>query len=111
MPKVVKKPWGHEEIIVKNDKYVVKHLYVKAGCRLSEQYHNQKIETMMLVSGEAWVEVNHRGFYLAPMVPVFIDRKIVHRLGAGKEDALILEVSTPELDDVVRLNDDYDRVE
>jgi mannose-6-phosphate isomerase-like protein (cupin superfamily) len=49
----IEKPWGHEEILEKTDKYVVKKLFVKAGRKLSYQYHNDKLETMFLLSGDA----------------------------------------------------------
>lgn len=108
MPKVIRKPWGHEEILLETDDYIVKHLFIKAGHRISEQFHEKKIETMMLVEGTAWMELNGRGFNLSKLVPVFVNNKVIHRV-AGVTDTLILEVSSPHPDDVVRVSDDYSR--
>ena len=96
--------------------HVVAHLRV--GARLSLQYHQRKHETMMLVSGSAELMlqdgVGIRSYYrMNPGEPYVIAPGTVHRLGGkayGDSDgALVLEVSTPELEDVVRLEDDYGR--
>jgi len=113
-PGIIKKPWGHERIMENNDFYVVKEIFVKAGHRLSLQYHVEKIETLFLVAGDGYIEHKKRdtrlGFFRPQnMVPKFIGREMVHRIGAGANDALFVEVSTTELDDVVRLEDDYGR--
>jgi mannose-6-phosphate isomerase-like protein (cupin superfamily) len=112
IPGIIKKPWGHERIIEKNELYVVKELFIKAGNKLSLQYHNVKIETLFLAAGDGYIISEENGTkFLRPkeMVPKFIGQKMIHRLGAGKHDALFVEVSTTELDDVVRLEDDYGR--
>jgi mannose-6-phosphate isomerase-like protein (cupin superfamily) len=111
---VTPKPWGHEVILAKNDKYVVKQLFVKAGHRLSLQYHRQKIEHITLVDGKAHMFLEYDDgitqFKMERMDPVPIDAGVIHRLSAdSEEDALLVEVSTPELDDVERLEDDYGR--
>ena len=90
---IIEKPWGHEEILEKNEHYVIKRLFVKKGHRLSKQYHNIKTETWIYPDGKI----------------VHIPPKTVHRLEAKDEDVDILEVSTTELDDIVRLEDDYGR--
>jgi len=114
-PGIIDKPWGHERIIQNNGLYVVKEIFVKAGHRLSLQYHEKKIETLFLVAGDGYISYKENGSRLGffrpqDMVPKFIGRKMVHKIGAGKNDALFVEVSTTELDDVVRLEDDYGRV-
>ena len=110
---IINKPWGHEKIVEKNDLYVVKELYVRSGHKLSLQYHNKKIETLFLVAGDGYIQYKERGklVFHRPhdLVPKFIGRKMVHRIGAGKRDALFVEVSSIELDDLVRLEDDYVR--
>jgi len=110
---IINKPWGHERIIENNGLYVVKELYIKAGHKLSLQYHKKKIETLFLVAGDGFIEYKQgdRLTFFRPenLVPKFIGRKMIHRLGAGGHDALFVEVSTTELDDVVRLEDDYGR--
>ena len=84
-----------------------------AGRRLSLQYHEKKIETLFLVAGDGFIETKKKGSstFSRPFefVPKFIGRGTVHRIGAGKNDALFVEVSTTELEDVVRIEDDYGR--
>lgn len=112
MPERIEKPWGHEEILEKTDKYVVKKLFVKAGRKLSYQYHNDKLETMFLLSGDAILILDGIRYVMHPWEPITIEPRIKHRLDSvesNREDACILEVSTIELDDVVRLEDDYER--
>jgi len=113
LPGIIKKPWGHEKIIENNGLYVVKELFVKAGCRLSLQYHKKKLETLFPVAGDGYIETKEgeRVIFHRPhnFVPKFIGRNLIHRIGAGGHDALFVEVSTTELDDVVRLKDDYGR--
>jgi mannose-6-phosphate isomerase-like protein (cupin superfamily) len=106
---IINKPWGHERIIENNDLYVVKEIFVRAGRRLSLQYHKKKIETLFLVAGDGYFS-NGKNFHRPILFkPIFVASKATHRIGAGKHDALWVEVSTTELDDVVRLEDDYGR--
>lgn len=116
LPNVTEKPWGHEVLIAKNDLYVVKQLFVKAGRRLSLQIHRKKFEHITLVSGAAHMLLeNDTGmshFQMPPMTPIEIAPGTIHRLSAGEEeDAVLIEVSTPELDDVIRIEDDYGRAD
>jgi mannose-6-phosphate isomerase-like protein (cupin superfamily) len=118
MPNVIPKPWGHELIIEQNDKYVVKQLFVKPNSRLSLQYHEEKIETMFLVAGKGFLEVtdvNDRDSVMSvgmkTLIPYHISRRMVHRLFTKDESCLVVEVSSTELDDVVRLSDDYGRID
>ncbi len=108
----VDKPWGHELHWAKTERYVGKVLHVKAGHALSLQYHNQKDETMYLYSGKMVLETEQQGQLvkreMRPGDSVHITPKTVHRITAV-EDCDVLEVSTPELDDVVRLEDRYGR--
>jgi mannose-6-phosphate isomerase len=113
-PQKVEKPWGHELIFAVTERYAGKLLFVRAGESLSLQFHNVKDESWYVLDGRApravgapgermlVREVVGRGasFHLAPGT--------VHRVQA-LEDTTILEVSTPELDDVVRLEDRYGR--
>lgn len=112
-PRHVPKPWGHELWFAHTDRYAGKLLHVNAGQRLSLQYHEVKDETSYLLSGcillsqgqsdDAMVERK-----LEPGAVWRNQPRVVHMVKA-LEDSLILEVSTPELDDVVRLKDDYGR--
>lgn len=109
----VDKPWGHELIWAKTDRYVGKILHVRAGEALSLQYHRVKDETIMLVSGRMTFVYFSEGEpphtrELAAHEPFHIPPGTRHRMIAI-EDCDIVEVSTPELDDVVRLEDRYGR--
>jgi quercetin dioxygenase-like cupin family protein len=108
----VEKPWGYELHWAKTDRYVGKLIHVNAGHALSLQYHNVKDETIYLHSGRLKFEIqegaNHVTREMRPGERVHITPKTVHRMTA-LEDSDIFEVSTPELDDVVRLEDRYGR--
>ena len=108
----VPKPWGHETIWAKTDRYVGKIIHIKAGHALSVQYHNRKDETIFLWSGRLLFEID-RGNGLerhevTPGRPFHVTPGTIHRMTAI-EDCDVFEVSTPELDDVVRLEDRYGR--
>jgi mannose-6-phosphate isomerase len=107
-PKVVDKPWGREVWYAHNDRYAGKILEVDAGHVLSLQKHNVKHETMYLQSGLMRFTLGDDVFEWGPGETVSIPPGNVHRMEA-LEDSVILEVSTPELDDLVRLEDRYGR--
>jgi mannose-6-phosphate isomerase-like protein (cupin superfamily) len=111
----VDKPWGGEEIFAETDRYVGKILTVRAGHALSVQYHEVKDETMRVLDGTCELHVGRepgsRDLEIVTMTPGMSCRiapGVVHRLVAVT-DVRMLEVSTPELDDVVRLDDRYGR--
>ena len=111
---VIPKPWGSEHIVDLNDGYCVKYLRIRRGRRLSKQYHERKRETMLLVRGAAVLSLfDEHGEHAIAMgfgEAYAIEPGTVHRIeGFSQEPAVILEVSTTELDDVVRLQDDYGR--
>ncbi|HEY4178887.1 MAG TPA: hypothetical protein VGM90_18700 [Kofleriaceae bacterium] len=113
MSAVVEKPWGHELIWAKTERYVGKILHIKAGEALSLQYHHVKDETIMLLSGRMEFVYYADGEQptsriLEPRQPFHITPGLRHRMIAI-EDTDVLEVSTPELQDVVRLEDRYGR--
>ncbi len=109
----VDKPWGYELHWAKTERYVGKIIHVTAGHALSLQYHNVKDETIYLWSGRMRFEIREGERLVArdlePGASVHIPAGTVHRMTA-LEDCDIVEVSTPELDDVVRLEDRYGRV-
>lgn len=107
-PKIVDKPWGREVWYAHNDRYAGKILEVSAGHILSLQKHEVKHETLYLQSGRMTFELGGEAFEWRPGEAVTIPPDTVHRMEA-LEDSVILEVSTPELDDVVRLEDRYGR--
>ncbi len=113
MTTVVDKPWGHELIWAKTDRYVGKILHIKAGEALSLQFHRIKDETIMVLTGRMELTYFAEGEApttreLHPREPFHIATGIRHRMVAI-EDTDVLEVSTTELEDVVRLEDRYGR--
>jgi mannose-6-phosphate isomerase len=114
-PGRVEKPWGHEIWWARTERYVGKLLHLRKGESLSLQYHRVKDETIMLQSGRLLFETGQAGgegglrrIEMAPGDVHHIAPGTLHRM-TGLEDCDILEVSTPELDDVVRLEDRYGR--
>lgn len=111
---IIEKPWGREVIWAKNQFYAAKILEIKQGKRLSLQYHEKKTETMHLLQGSAILEIKNNKNEAVKSIKFEIDQSIeikpktIHRLIAVK-DCKILEASTPELTDVIRLEDDYGR--
>jgi mannose-6-phosphate isomerase len=109
----VEKPWGHEEIWAETERYVGKLLVIRAGHRLSLQHHERKDETLRVLSGEVRVWRGPHAHQLqeltlGPGEVLHIPPGTLHRFEA-LSDAELIEVSTPELDDVVRHADDYGR--
>ncbi len=113
MTRRVQKPWGHEEIWAETPAYVGKVLVLRRGKRLSLQYHNRKEETIYVEAGRVRCltgpdEATLQEATLGPGDVLHVPPGLRHRLEA-LEDARLFEVSTPELDDVVRLEDDFGR--
>ena len=111
----IDKPWGHELIWARTDRYVGKILRIAAGEALSLQYHRRKDETLYVLSGTLELTLGERADALTTQVMGPGDRVHLwpgrlHRL-AARSDCEVLEVSTPELDDVVRLADRYGRAD
>lgn len=108
----VPKPWGYEIIWAKTDRYVGKILHLNAGHSLSLQYHHQKDETLYLLRGRVRLTLEKDGqrreIEMAPGQAFHIPPLLVHRM-EGLEDSDIVEASTTELMDVVRLEDRYGR--
>ena len=108
----VPKPWGHETIWAHTDRYVGKILHINAGQALSVQYHNKKDETIFLWAGRLLFEIQENGQLVKRELKVgesvHVTPGTVHRMTAI-DDCDVFEVSTPELDDVVRLEDRYGR--
>lgn len=102
------KPWGFEELLL-NDRYAVKKLHIERGCRLSLQYHEHKRETILVLQGAPLITLGEREIRPAVGEVVDIPAGAVHRFEACDEDVVLFEVSTPELEDVVRVDDDYGR--
>jgi mannose-6-phosphate isomerase len=122
-PKIVEKPWGREIWFADQSAYAGKLLEVRQGCRLSLQYHERKIETLYLLSGR--VRLTYRAtppgvtpqaadvtpadcFEWTPGRALHVPPRTIHRFEA-LEDSVLIETSTPELTDIVRLQDDFSR--
>ncbi len=113
--KRVEKPWGYELVFAATDRYCGKVIFVRAGEQLSLQFHRSKDETIYVQSGRAEFEIGDPGGTLdvevvAPGRSFHLAAGTVHRVRAI-EDTVLLEVSTPETDDVVRLEDRYGRAD
>ena len=110
MKKIIK-PWGFEQILEKNKKYLLKKLYMKKNHRCSLQYHNKKKETIYVISGKLKILTGKSQNKLKSKIfnkgsSITIKPKIIHRMQAI--NCCILY--TPQNSDVVRLSDDYRRV-
>jgi mannose-6-phosphate isomerase-like protein (cupin superfamily) len=110
----VDKPWGYELIWAKTNDYVGKILHINKGHKLSLQYHQKKEETILLFKGKMnFVFENEKG----ELVDILLTAGEAHHIPTGKkhrmiaiDDCDVFEVSTPQLDDVVRLEDGYGRI-
>lgn len=113
-PRRVEKPWGYELVLAHTDRYVAKLLHIDRGQRLSRQYHRVKDETLFVLAGVLILQIGAgdemreievaagRGFHVVPGT--------VHRfIAPADRDCDLIEASTPELEDVVRLEDVYGR--
>jgi len=110
---VIEKPWGKEEVLEINERYMVKRLTMWEGYRCSLQFHNHKKETIYVLSGQLKIISGKDQRDLVSRVyssgdAITISPGTIHRMEAV-EDSIYLEASTPEMDDVVRLVDDYNR--
>ncbi len=105
----IDKPWGYEEIIENNPKYTVKKLLMKKGHQCSYQYHEKKMETIYCLSGKLHIVGEGDDIILNEGDSITIPPFQKHRMRAVEEDSIYLESSTSELDDVVRISDDYGR--
>jgi quercetin dioxygenase-like cupin family protein len=107
--KKVMKPWGWELWFAHSKHYVGKIIFVKKGHRLSKQYHRFKHETVYADTGRWVLEIGARKRRMKPGDTAEIRPGLVHRFTAPFENIRLLEVSTPQVKDVVRLEDDYGR--
>ncbi len=111
---LVEKPWGHEERWAITEKYLGKILHIKAGHRLSRQYHEQKDESIYVLNGALVLEIGSEDDLVWHTLQQGESWRIkpgtIHRFCAVDVDCVLIEVSTPEINDVVRLEDDYSRI-
>jgi len=106
----IEKPWGYEIIWAETKDYIGKVLHINAGHRLSKQYHETKEETVYVIKGVLYnYDENDEIQKFMPGQSFHVNPHQVHRFGAIETPVEIVEVSTPHLSDVVRLEDDYHR--
>lgn len=106
----IDKPWGYEQIIQQNANYVVKKLFMKNGERCSLQQHLFKLETIVVLDGILTITIDGYDKDYSNYNYVSISPNTIHRMSAKNGDVLYLECSTNHLDDVIRIEDDYQRV-
>ncbi len=107
--KKVTKPWGWELWFAHSHRYVGKILFIRKGHRLSKQFHRFKHETIYTDTGRWVLEIGSRKRRMIPGSSAAIAPRVVHRFTAPYENVRLFEVSTPQIKDVVRLEDDYGR--
>ena len=114
---IIEKPWGHEEIWAQSSRYAGKILVINKGHRLSRQYHRVKEETIMVLDGilvceEGPTEIGGeiQRHIMGPGEIFHVRPGTIHRFCAEETDVRLVEVSTSETSDVVRLEDDYRRI-
>jgi len=111
--RIIDKPWGKEELLEINDHYMVKKLTMWKGHRCSLQYHKQKKETIYVLSGQLKIYSGPSENKLKVKIygandTITLLPGTIHRM-EGVEDCVYLEASTPQMEDVVRIQDDYNR--
>ncbi len=111
--KYVEKPWGYEKWIAVTDQYALKEIFLKKGCRCSLQYHENKEEHSYLLSGKVSVEEDNADGVLVTNLyqpgECWHEKPLAKHRVTAIEDSVFMEVSTPHLDDVVRVQDDFGR--
>lgn len=117
MSNIVEKPWGSENRWAVNDRYLGKLLHINPGHKLSLQYHEKKDESIYVLKGNLNLHIGDKEsqeiLQLGEGDSYRIKPGMVHRFEAPQgnaEEVVLIEVSTPEIEDVVRLSDDYNRV-
>ena len=102
------KPWGYEKVLILTDKYLTKELYLKEGFRTSFHYHAEKDETMYILSGAGYIEFEDHKEFFSKNDSIRIKPGVIHTIVAT-ENTVLHEVSTPYLDDTIRVEDYYKR--
>jgi mannose-6-phosphate isomerase-like protein (cupin superfamily) len=108
LPHVVEKPWGREIWWALTERYCGKRIDIRAGESMSLQYHERKHETIYVMEGRLLLRLGDHATEVGPGFRTEVPPGTIHRLSA-LTDAVLMEVSTPEVDDVVRLEDRYGR--
>ena len=106
----IDKPWGHKDILVRAERYVVSRLSVNSRERLSLQLHKEKVETLIVEKGSCLILVYKAMRNYGPTDYIHIPAGVTHRVEACEGGCVIIEIATSEFDEVTRLGDDYGRV-
>jgi len=104
----IDKPWGYEKILIHTEKYLTKELFIKEGYQTSFHYHNKKDETMYIINGTGYIKFEDRKEYFAKNDTIRIEPGKPHSILA-MENTILHEVSTPHLEDTIRITDYYTR--
>jgi mannose-6-phosphate isomerase len=106
------RPWGRFDKFSENERCTVKLLYINSGSRLSLQYHKNRQEYWRIVKGNPVVQIQDKEIQSKEGEDIFIPMNARHRITAGESDCVVLELSVGEFDenDIVRIQDDYDRM-
>lgn len=108
--KITQKPWGSEECWAHTENYVGKIIRISKGHRLSLQYHIKKQESIIVISGVLSLILNDKTHTLIEGECIDIQPGMIHRMEANIDNVVLMEVSTPEVTDIVRIEDDYNRI-
>ena len=100
------KPWGYEKILINTEKYLTKELFIREGYQTSFHYHSKKDETMYIVSGTGYIEFEDRKDYFGKNDTIRIEPGETHSIVA-MENTVLHEISTPHLNDTIRVKDYY----
>ena len=106
---IIEKPWGYEEIWAKTENYVGKKIFIKKGRRLSKQYHKEKEGTIYVIEGNLRLQFEERAQIMILGESYHIPPGTIHGFCADRNNVVLIEVSSPELSDIVCLDDDYIR--
>jgi quercetin dioxygenase-like cupin family protein len=110
--KTTSKPWGYEKIWAYSNRengYVGKIIHINEGCRLSLQKHKKKEETIIVLSGKLELVLENKTLILNPLEYFHITSDTIHRFRSKGGSCTLIEVNTKELDDIIRIEDDYGR--
>lgn len=107
----IEKPWGYELLWAKTENYMGKYIHINAGYKTSKKYHQVKEETFYVLKGILYsYDANGSITRVLPGGHIHVKPHQIHQFGANETSVTLIEVSTPQLYDVIRIEDDYNRV-
>ena len=106
----MKKPWGYKDILIETDNYTIARLHINPGERLSLQKHSEKVESLIVERNYCWIRTDDKGRKCFQGEFIHIPPKTVHRIEAfGNVFCDLIEIATMSDDEVIRIEDDYNR--